>query len=812
MCGTIGAVDGRADAARPHPAIAPPPATIDEPVQPDRIRRPYDALRFAAWVTTTAGLLLLGTVALGTTSGLEEDLTGAITTIPELVLSLLAYAGEVLLLAIPVVLIADLVVRRFWQTLMVAMTAGLTAWALTALFVTYGPDVLSKPLLDALTYTISHHQLTAIAFPTVAGIVAFTAVSGLVGRTRLAALVWGGIIGYAVLLMFDRSATPLALAVSASFGRAVGVGFRYAFGVANPRPGGARVALALGRVSLPLSFLQLTRETDEGRDYLGRTLDGQAIDVWVVDRDRRAAGALYQAWRRIRVRRTVERRAAFSMRRAVDQAVLPVLAATAVGVRTPRVLAAASVSADASVVAFEHVEGLRRFADLPDDEIGDELISEIWHQVRKLHRAGIAHEELTAENLAVDGGGRAWLLGTAAGEVAADQLTLRIDDAELLVSTALLVGPDRAVRAALGELTAQRLGEALPLLQPVALSRPTRSQLKKQRGLLGRLREAVVAAAPSAPTEPVRLERLRPRVIASFIAFGIAVSVLLGQLGNVDLATLFTTADGVWVAVALAMSLVTYVAAAVVMTSFAPIRLDPIRTFLTQLAATFVSLVAPAAVGNVGTNTRYIQQAGAAPSLALASVGTSQAFVFLSYVVLVFVFGFFTSAQGGPDIVPGHTVLLVLAAVAVVGGLTFAIPYTRWGIITRVRPMLSRTLPRLLEMLREPRRIALGLGGAVLLNLAYAAALTAAVYAYGGDLAYATVGFVYLAAGAIGSAAPTPGGIGAVEAALAAGLTAAGLDGTTAVQAALLFRAATFWVPVVPGWLSFQWLQRRGAL
>jgi uncharacterized protein (TIRG00374 family) len=115
-------------------------------------------------------------------------------------------------------------------------------------------------------------------------------------------------------------------------------------------------------------------------------------------------------------------------------------------------------------------------------------------------------------------------------------------------------------------------------------------------------------------------------------------------------------------------------------------------------------------------------------------------------------------------------------------------------------------------MLREPRRIALGLAGALVLNLAYVSALYAAVQAYGGSLPFAAVGFVYLAAGAIGSAAPTPGGIGAIEAALAAGLTAAGLDATTAVQAALLFRAATFWVPVVPGWLSFQYLQRRGAL
>jgi uncharacterized protein (TIRG00374 family) len=129
-----------------------------------------------------------------------------------------------------------------------------------------------------------------------------------------------------------------------------------------------------------------------------------------------------------------------------------------------------------------------------------------------------------------------------------------------------------------------------------------------------------------------------------------------------------------------------------------------------------------------------------------------------------------------------------------------------------MRPTFANTWPRLLETARNPKRIAMCTASSVALNLAYAAALFAAVEAYGGSLAYATVGFVYLAAGAVGSAAPTPGGIGAVEAALAAGLTAAGLDTGTAVQAALLFRATTFWLPMVPGWLSFTYLQRAGAL
>jgi glycosyltransferase 2 family protein len=71
---------------------------------------------------------------------------------------------------------------------------------------------------------------------------------------------------------------------------------------------------------------------------------------------------------------------------------------------------------------------------------------------------------------------------------------------------------------------------------------------------------------------------------------------------------------------------------------------------------------------------------------------------------------------------------------------------------------------------------------------------------------------VYLTGSAIGSAVPTPGGIGAVEAALAAGLTAAGMHGAAAFSAVLLFRAATFWLPVPLGWAALGFLQRRDVL
>jgi uncharacterized membrane protein YbhN (UPF0104 family) len=51
-----------------------------------------------------------------------------------------------------------------------------------------------------------------------------------------------------------------------------------------------------------------------------------------------------------------------------------------------------------------------------------------------------------------------------------------------------------------------------------------------------------------------------------------------------------------------------------------------------------------------------------------------------------------------------------------------------------------------------------------------------------------------------------------VEVALSTGLAAAGMASAAAISAVLLFRLATFWLPVPAGWLAMSWLQRREAL
>ena len=130
-----------------------PPAQVIEPEQPRRIRRPNDAFRLVGWTLVTGLLLVAGDVALGTTTGLEEDLTSAITTLPDLIITILAFASSLLLLLLPPLILADLALRRRWRTIWVASAAGITGWLISYAFSILGPEFLSATLLGR-----AHHR------------------------------------------------------------------------------------------------------------------------------------------------------------------------------------------------------------------------------------------------------------------------------------------------------------------------------------------------------------------------------------------------------------------------------------------------------------------------------------------------------------------------------------------------------------------------------------------------------------------------------------------------------------------------------
>jgi undecaprenyl-diphosphatase len=113
---------------------------------------------------------------------------------------------------------------------------------------------------------------------------------------------------------------------------------------------------------------------------------------------------------------------------------------------------------------------------------------------------------------------------------------------------------------------------------------------------------------------------------------------------------------------------------------------------------------------------------------------------------------------------------------------------------------------------QSPVRLAQLFGGSIGVTLAYIGALAAAVAAFHGGISVAQVGAVYLGASIIAAAAPSPGGLGALEAAVVAGLTGVHMDPGAAVAAVLSYRLLTYWLPILPGWLAFHDLERKGQI
>jgi undecaprenyl-diphosphatase len=163
--------------------------------------------------------------------------------------------------------------------------------------------------------------------------------------------------------------------------------------------------------------------------------------------------------------------------------------------------------------------------------------------------------------------------------------------------------------------------------------------------------------------------------------------------------------------------------------------------------------------------------------------------------------------------VPSARVFTLIAiGFALVSVAIALIPPARAFVFGKGMRALRQARTGLVEVARRPSRLLLLLTGAFIVTFSYILALTASVQAYGGGLGFPAIAAAFLTGSVIGSAAPTPGGLGGMEAALYAALTVAGLDKGTALSSVFTYRLVTFWLPILPGWLAFHTLRRRGDL
>ena len=623
---------------------------------------------------------------------------------------------------------------------------------------------------------------------------------------------WATLLLIGVARLITGGLLPMQLVLALAAGVTVGAGLLVAFGVPDRRMGPAGVAAALRAGGVPVSQVTGPFAAKGSRPFQVTTGDGPALFVKVFGSDQRDADLLYRAYRGIRLRGVGDTRPAASLLRAVEHEALVAVMAERAGVAVPHVGQVIKAGDGSVLLTMELIPG-RSLDDIPAGRITDELAREVWREVGRLHQARIVHRSLHGTNIMIGENGCPRLVDFSFAELAATGRQRAIDVAELLTSLAGRIGPDRAVAAAAAAIGASGVAAAVPLLQPLALSAGTRRAIKGQDELLKRTRAAAIAASgDDADKDLARLQRVRPRTLLVIAALAGAFYFLLPQIAQVSSSWhALQSANWAWLPAVIALSALTYLASAAALIGSVPGHVPFGPAVLVQGASSFINRVSPANVGGMALNVRFLQKSGTDTPASVAAVGVNSLAGAVMHLVLMVVF----FALAGHDLTKafklpsGSKILLILAVIiAVIGVILATRPGRRW---TRKQliPGVRSAVGSLRQAAASPVKLGLLVGGSALITLAYVAALAASVQAFGAGPGLVVLGAVYLGAAALAAAAPTPGGLGAIEAALVAGLTGVGMQAGPAVSAVLLYRLATYWLPVLPGWLCWRFLQHR---
>ncbi|UDY34480.1 lysylphosphatidylglycerol synthase domain-containing protein [Dermatobacter hominis] len=788
-------------------------------------RSSFDLLRLALFGAAALVVALLTRYLGSGAEGLEEELSRLLVapvdwmraTIDVLLIATVISAN-VAVLVLPVVL-------RRWRQLAYVLAAMLLAGVLFSVFggwvglrtVTVDPTATTEAIARTFAVNVAATAQLVAAFVTTGPFV------GIRWR-RLGLGIVAGVLVLQLAVVSGGEATHVLLVLTTGY--AVASAVLLAFGRPTTRPSTAALLRILRRAGVPASSLDQLGISPRGTiSYSGTDDDGDGLFVRVLGSDRLSADLLRRAYRAVRYRSTGDDRPFTSIRRSVEHEALCSFQARDAGVRTPRLRSLAAVGEDSFLVAYDRVDGagldtlLEPGPDAPgiapDDAWTDRVLRSTWRQVEQMQAGRIAHRDLRTQNLMVDGDDEVWIVGLWQAEVAADDALLRTDLAQVLTSLALAVGPRRAVETGADVLGEPALAASLGRLQPLALTRRTRARLGERPGLLDELRTEVERRCGVEPAELEPLARIGPRQVFSMVMLVAVVYFLVPQFA--DLPAIFdqiTDADWYWAIPASLASIASYLAAAIALTGAVPGRLPFGATSAAQLGTAFTSTVAPAGIGGMALNVRFLQRQGVDSAVATSSVGLDAVGGFLGHAVLLLIFVFWAGRDAIGDVeLPSPKALAIgVGVVVAIAVLALLVPSTRRMVRTQVLPILGRAAGGLRDVLTTPSKIALMLGGSLLVTVSYLLAFVASAEAFDVSTRFATLGAVYLFGAAIATVAPTPGGIGATEAALIGGMVAVGVPNSQAVPAVFFFRLVTFWLPILPGWVAYTWLRRTDRL
>ncbi|CAN5557141.1 lysylphosphatidylglycerol synthase transmembrane domain-containing protein [soil metagenome] len=776
-------------------------------------RHPTDIVRLILAGAALVVLVLLATRHAGEVRSVAVDLVNLVNQLPRWLRDLLLGTTQLLAIVVPVLLVVVLV--RTPKLLAIALGAAIAAAGIMATIQTWLDDAVPSQVVRV---TERPSWIIGAAFPSGAYLAGFTAVLIVQGPVlsrgwRRAA--FGG-LGIAVLSrVVSAVAVPLNVAVTLTVGAVVGSAALVVLG--SPRRTASRRAVLTGlaRAGFPADRIEACEVgANHARTFVATTGSGRRAFIKLLGRDERDAYLILRILKVLRVKDLDDLRPSWSPGDLVEHEAFSALLAARTGASVPQVLAAGTTRGGDGLVVMEVIAG-GRLSALPLEAVTDELLDQVWAQVALLHRQGMAHRWLTSSQILVDPAAtepEVTLVDFRWVAHQADAHQLAADVAMLTTSLALIVGADRSVAAVARALGEDELAAALPLVQPLAMPSDVRDAIGDQKHVLPAVRSRLQAAAGGVDYQLADIERVNVRQLAGLAGAVVAVYTLLSFASSWSEITHAMGQVSLWSLPGLVvLAAIPYLAGAATFMSVAPQRLPYGEVVRLMVGQSFLNRFTPANAGGMALRVRYLQKRGGDLGTAAAGVALTSVASGIGQVAVLATFAAWAGSSAGGlhfSLPRASTAAVALLAVAVLGGLVWLTPWGRRVVGRRIETTVRQVWTTLRNLSRQPARFLTLFSTTIASKVAMIAAFSEASRAVDISLSFPKLGLLYLTASSLASAAPTPGGVGAVEAALTAALTGAGVPATDALSAVFLFRLVTYWLPVPFGWWSLHRLQR----
>ncbi|MFT8357231.1 MAG: lysylphosphatidylglycerol synthase transmembrane domain-containing protein [Bifidobacterium aquikefiri] len=815
---------------------------------PERVHDVGDLVRAGTALLSVAFVVLVSVYLKGLTAGVESDVHTAAGHALEWLIDIpTSLLQQFTTIVIVIWVLVQLLINREWLQAITSTLALFSGYIVIRLFSLLILDIGNQTLAESLS---SSALMRGVGFlPDIyAGLGAFLTAAG--PRRMRNSLVWGWniLFGVGIISVALSSNSLSASLVSLAVGCVLGMLIRFASGTQNKGAWGSAIVQSLRTIGIDTAVLNrlpddslqnlvsdpnttseqrnghgngqntnqsgfslLDDNTSQSRIYQVIDAHDKSYIVSVLDNQTHTAGYLVQVWRWIKFTGIAMRRDR-SAYDTTEHHLSMLLGLRNFGLVTAHPYAMSDVG-ESSILVYETDVKLE---SLPFHDISDDDAQEMMRYLEVAHKHGYTHRHISASNLSHDDHGHIVIAGWQNGDYASSAPNVSIDRVQLLVLLSCAIGRQRTLKVACRVWGKDAVIQLVPFIQKVAIPASTRALQSWDKNTIKALRDDVRKLSDEDTVESleaVNLSRFSFRSFAALVLLIIAVVVIITQLNLQQVIDAVTHANPWMAGLCFLFGVMAWLGGAISLGIFVDKdKRNYLGLFFTQVASSFTAVSMPSGVGPAFVNLQYLRKSGYKNSIATAIMSAVVAVQFATTFLLLVVIGIFSGRNTFSGMIPTNLLVITIGILAIVIALGIAIKPIRQYVLKRLLPIVSTYTRQLLDVLTQPRELIISSLGSWMQSFGLGFGYWAALMAFGYHTNILETTFIYLLANTIGSAVPTPGGLGAVEAALTFGFSSLGVPTALSLSATVLFRVATYWIRIPLGALAAKWLDRHNLL